>query len=250
MRKALLLMALAAAPLLCTAQQDKLWIGDFRIGITGGANHVLAAPHYNMGSQMTLRASERKLTPNIGLYIGMQKDLHKKLAWGIDENISIGRGGWTASFTNLKYSLNIDYDITQTMINERLGAHIAYFTGLSTQVQAGVGLYWDMYHSRRVEMEVTNATSAGYNLYGRTDNPDALSMSYNGGIELSLGATYYVSNNWFVKGDAYYLLPVLNSGEYFVPGLDYDNELNDMVTALGDKKMSQVSLLFTVGYLW
>lgn len=250
MRKTLLFLAFAAVSSLCMAQQGKLWIGDFRVGISGGADYILQDPHYNLGAQMVLRSSNRKLTPNVGLYIGLQKDLHKRIAWGLDENFNIGKGGWEAQFTNTKYSLNIDYDVTQMMFNERFGAHVAYFTGMSTQVQAGVGLYWNLYVSQQVEMEVTNATSAGYNLYGRTDNPDAMSLSYNGGVEFSLGVTYYVSNNWFLKGDVYYHLPLMNSGEYFVPGLDYDNELNDMVTALGDKKMAQISTLVTVGYLW
>ena len=77
MKKVLLVIMLVISSALCFAQQDKLWMGDFRIGISGGANYILAKPHYNLGAQMSLRESERKITPNIGLYLGMQKDWHR-----------------------------------------------------------------------------------------------------------------------------------------------------------------------------
>ncbi len=250
MRKALLLIVGLLATATCVAQSGKLWGGDFRIGISGGVNKVLKAPHYNLGAQMSLATSERKYTPNIGLYFGLQKDLVKRLAWGIDQTLSVGKGGWQSTFLNTKYSLLMNYDIQQTMINERLGLHVAYFTGLHTQVQAGVGLYFDMYMCDHVNLTVTNATSAAHNPYGRVDNINALAMSYNAGMEFSLGATYYIGNSWFVKGDVHYMLPVFNSGEYFVPGFDYDNEINDMFTSLDDKKMGQVAAILVIGYLW
>ncbi len=250
MRKALLIIVSILAATVCPAQGDKLWLGDFRIGISGGVDYVLNAPHYNLGAQMSLTQSVRKPTPNVGLYFGMQKDLIQRLAWGIDQTLSVGKGGWNSIFLNTKYNLLMNYDIEQTMINERLGLHVAYFTGLHTQLQAGAGLYFDLYMCDKVDLTVTNASSAAHNPYGRANIPNALAMSYNAGIEFSLGATYYIGNSWFVKGDVHYMMPVFNSGEYFVPGFDYDNELNDMVTSLDDKKMGQLAAILVIGFLW
>lgn len=249
MRKVILLIALVAASSISFAQ-DKLWLGDYRIGVTGGCGYVLQAPKYNLGAQMALRESSRKPTPTVGLYLGMQKDLHKRWAWGIDENISVGKSGWMGKFTNVKYSLNLDYDVEQLMLSERLGAHIAYFTGMHTQLQVGAALYWEMYMSRNIDVTVTNATSAGHNLYGPLKAPESLSVSYNAGLDLSLGTTYYLSNNLFFRGDAHYFLPLMNSKEYFVPGFDFDNEVADMVTSLGDSRMIQVAACITIGFLW
>ena len=249
MKKVLLLIAIIAVSSLSVAQ-DKLWLGDYRVGITGGCGYVLQAPKYNLGSQMQLRESSRKLTPTVGLYLGMQKDIHGRWAWGIDENISAGKSGWMCKFTNTKYSLNLDYDVQQLMLSERLGAHLAYFTGLHTQLQAGAALYWEMYMSQNIDVIATNATSAAYNIYGPIKAPESLSVSYNAGLDLSLGATYYLSNSWFFRGDAHYFLPLMHSKEYFVPGFDFDNEIADMVTSLGDSRMMQVAAYFTIGFLW
>ena len=249
MKKVLLLIAIIAVSSLSVAQ-DKLWLGDYRVGITGGCGYVLQAPKYNLGSQMQLRESSRKLTPTVGLYLGMQKDIRGRWAWGIDENISAGKSGWMCKFTNTKYSLNLDYDVQQLMLSERLGAHLAYFTGLHTQLQAGAALYWEMYMSQNIDVIATNATSAAYNIYGPIKAPESLSVSYNAGLDLSLGATYYLSNSWFFRGDAHYFLPLMHSKEYFVPGFDFDNETADMVTSLGDSRMMQVAAYFTIGFLW
>ncbi|MDY5969458.1 MAG: hypothetical protein SPJ13_05550 [Bacteroidales bacterium] len=221
------------------------WQGDWRVGLMSNANYQLSTPKVHLGDYITKESIETGLCYGYGLYVGMQKDMgNSDWAWGLDGIAFFAPADWRADFKSIHFPFEkYSYYMTQFQFTGLFQAHAAYFLGHSLQAQAGIGPFAQLILQQTDLVNIYNIN--GLITYSVAEDVKN-SMAGTIGAAASLGLTYYIANNFFVKGDFNYYLPFLKKDAYSNPILSDKHYL----ISYAEDGYKAVSFNLIIGVLW
>ena len=240
-------LLLSGAVTAAQAQTFILWTGDFRLGLTAGLGHHFEpfAVKVPAGYILDGDATTALLTPSIGLYSGMEKDLSRNLSFGFDAHVDYSRPA--TSFT-LKNSggTSFDYSFSASRIGVEEGLYFAYHLTDNLQGTLGAGIYGSILFG------VTATDEPGGSAPSASTDDDSgfgVSMGFGLGAVVSAGVTYYFNDVFFVKGNI-----DMQTAPFF-SSYDLDEEFGSGYGSSSNVRASvnsgvQLALTATIGFKW
>lgn len=188
------------------AQFFLFWNGDYRLGFTAGVGHNFTAFDVSApnGYSLSGDVSQSIVTPSVGLYWGMEKELSRSTCFGFDGSIVYN---YHSSSFMLKDMMGnrYDYSFCSHGITGKEGLYFAFDINRETQFNIGAGFYERIMLGCKAT-ETPSSSSAPQCTEGLWAKP-----GFSVGALVSTGLTYYINDIVFVKGNVEALIPIFSS---------------------------------------
>lgn len=170
-----------------------MWTGDNRLGLAAGIGHHFTPFDLSVPSGYTLEkeATTALVTPFIGIYYGMEKELGGKWSFGYDTYGFLLKPRTYASLVNAAGNV-YEYTFSTLAINAYEKIYLAFRIAKDLQLNAGGGLSMNFMFNGEAKAESVGGPACGYN------ETDGMGMGLS--LVFSAGITYYLSDIFFVKG--------------------------------------------------
>lgn len=192
------------------AQFFMFWDGDARLGITAGLGHNFTPFPLQVPTGYTLdgKATTPLITPSIGLYSGMEKEISRDLSFGFDGKLFHNKLITKATLKDAAGTA-YDYKFSSHNIGITENIYLAYEIMDETQVNIGIGLFERFMIGGKAESQSTAATAPDCG-FGEMSP-----FAFDFGLDISAGLTYYLGDAFFVKGSIDALIPFYSSSKFF-----------------------------------
>ena len=213
-----------------------VWTGDNRLGLAAGVGHHFTPFDLSVPTGYTLEkeATTALVTPSIGIYYGMEKELGGRWSFGYDTYGFLLKPRTYASLVN-GAGVVYDYTFSALAINAYEKIYLAFRIAKDLQLNAGGGLAVNFMFNGEAVSETAGGPACGY------DETDGMGMGLS--LVFSAGITYYLSDIFFVKGAC-----DVTTGSLF----DSENWGSGGSSALVATATSgmNVALIATIGFKW
>ncbi|MBP3253447.1 MAG: hypothetical protein J6M30_02945 [Bacteroidales bacterium] len=270
MKKYIIILVVLATMGICDAKAGLWsWLGDFRLGITAGANipkgdvDFVNFNFWDLSSSpvVSQNFAYKNFNYNIGLSLGFEKELSQRFSIGLSEVLTWQREGFTVDLFST--DLNAIATVNTNGLSEFISLYGAIYLAPKFSLNIGAGGFWEMTMSANNSNEYIKGKDAD-------NEPDVSFQSYyDMGIQGNVGFTYHFNNRIFATLTGYYnavilkktddvtdklqdILSVGTSGTEDLSSLSDALTLNYMSHGVWYKRSadSRISVLLTVGYRW
>lgn len=240
-----------------SAQFLMFWDGDKRFGVSAGISMPIESmPTFvcksNWGSP-ALKMVDGSLhhsmvVPSFKLYTGMEKDLDGNFAFGFQGWIGLTKNKWNVDFENPDTKDVTTFTVASSTLDVNEGVYLAYYVtdGLSVTFGAGISEYMDF----RGSTSSVTRNAAGIQT-GSVDNIESTGSPFDMGMGymLNAGATYNLTDAFYVGGNLLYQKSFFGSGTFSEGETFFMNSLGQGVY-YSSSPLNSIQLLATIGLRW
>jgi len=190
------------------ARYSRFWDGDNRMGIVAGVGHGFKpfTVQVPTGYKLDGSASTAIITPSIGIYWGMEKNLSRTLSFGFEGELSY-RPLSTSATVRSVLGQTCDYSFSSNAFNGNERLYFAFKINRDMQWTIGAGLYENIFFSGKA--------SGGDGTTFPLADFTAAGIGFSLGAIVSGGITYYFNDIFFMKGNLDVLTPSFYTSEKF-----------------------------------
>lgn len=241
-----------------SAQYLVFWDGDMRLGFSAGASvSLLSKPNiicesdwYQSTTTSVVEGSYRHtpVCPAFKLFYGMEKELSGNFSFGFQGWIGLVKNSWEVGILHNDSKNVTTYTVASNTVDVNEGIYLAYYLtdDFSLSLGAGLSEYID-FGSKGSSVTCDpagNQLSSADNVIGATAPFD---LGF--GFMLSLGATYNLSESFYVGANAIYQKSIIGSGTMADGDTFFMNKLgNDAYYS--NPPLNSLQLLATIGFRW
>lgn len=236
---------------LASAQWFFLWKGDYRMALDAGMNMSLYKVKF-VGPLADHIVDDVKpaISPTIGFYSGMEKDINKKTAFGFYADFQVYQTHWSVSFGE-NSSNNVLYKVKSTTLNMMQGVYFAFdikkMKRKKLQAMGGLGIYEDLRFKGKINEEIKGDGYATVLDSAYINSLEYLMDSHLGmdvpfsldfGLSFIAGVQYRFNENFFVSGRIVYMLPLFGSGSTID---DWSSSMTGSTSSSNDRSTSKLN---------
>lgn len=258
MKKLLSIMVILTALSIgkASAQYLVFWDGDMRFGLSAGVSIPFATqPQIICGDGWTTSTSvvdnsyhHATINPSFKLFYGMEKELGGDFAFGFQGWLGLVKNRWEVGIRNNGSKNVTTYNIKSSTVDVNEGIYLAYYLTDDFSLSLGGGL--SEYIDFKGKASSVTCNAAGNEL-SSSDNASSASSPFDlgFGFMLSLGATYNLSESFYVGATAIYQKSIFGSSTFNFDDTFFMDKLgNDAYYS--NAPVNAVQVLATIGFRW
>lgn len=241
-----------------SAQYLVFWDGDMRFGISAGIstslssqpNIVCGSDWYDNPATSVVEGSYHHtlICPAFKIFYGMEKELSGSFAFGFQGWLGLVKNSWEVGILDNSSKNVTTYSVASNTVDVNEGIYLSYYLNDDFSLSLGAGLseYID-FGSKGSSVTCNAAGTQIAALDNAVNNTSPFDLGF--GFMLSLGATYNLSESFYIGGTALYQKSIFGSSTFNDGDTFFMNRLgNDAYYS--NPPLNALQLLATIGFRW
>ena len=239
-----------------SAQYLVFWDGDMRFGLSAGVSLPFSTqPTFICEDSWGVNTSvvddsyhHAAISPSFKLFYGMEKELSGDFAFGFQGWLGMVKNSWEVGIRDNSSKNVTTYSVKSSTVDVNEGIYLAYYLTDDFSLSLGGGL--SEYIDFKGKASSITCDATGKEL-SSSENASSASSPFDLGLGfmLSLGATYNLSESFYVGATAIYQKSIFGSSTFNFDDTFFMDKLgNDAYYS--NAPINAVQVLATIGFRW